>query len=148
MSTELRVKYICHEGQEFPCVETDRNEEGDALLELELKKRIIKLRMNIEKCGSFEELERIGGKPTSNFLRSTRNQLRWFLVYYQTSYLLTTEEDLSDAAAAVNASDKIYSLVEQASWSEIISYAQELRNSLVDKWFQRTLSRNTMLQVA
>lgn len=125
-----------------------RLDNGDALLEMELKQRILKLKVNIEKCGSFQKLEEMGGNPTQTFLKKTRNLLRNFLFMYQVENLLTTVEDIQSAIKCVNECDAIFSLVEKASWNNILDYAQQMRNTLVDQVFTRSIQCNTLEKTA
>lgn len=141
---EQKFRHIILDEIDYYCLDVERNDNGDALLELDLKRRIVKLKLNIDKCGSFEKLEEMGGESTQKFLKRTRNMLRYYLFESQVEYLLTTIEDLKNATESVNNSKDIYSLVERASWLEIEAYAQSLRNSLVDKWYLRKIEENKL----
>lgn len=139
---EQKFRHIKLDGFDYYCLDVERDDDGEALLEVELKRRITKLKLNIDKCGSIEKVEEMGGDATQKFLKKTRNMLRYYLFEHQVEYLLTSIDDLHDAAENVNSYKDIYNLVEKASWSEIEAYAQSLRNSLVDQWYQRKIEQN------
>lgn len=145
---EQKFRHIALDGFDYYCLDVKRNDDGEALLKLELKKRIFKLRLNIEKCGSFEKMEEMGGAATQKFLKRTRNMLRYYLLESQLEYLLTSLEDVQDAVVNVNTSTSIYDLVEKASWPEIEEYAQFLRNSLIEKWMGRRIMENKQKEIA
>ena len=81
-------------------------------------------------------------------LKKTRNLLRNFLFMYQVENLLTTVEDIQSAIKCVNECDAIFSLVEKASWNNILDYAQQMRNTLVDQVFTRSIQCNTLEKTA
>ena len=145
---EQKFRHMTLDGFDYYCLNVKRNDDGEALLKLELKKRIFKLRLNIEKCGSFEKMEEMGGAATQKFLKRTRNMLRNYLFESQLEYLLTSLEDVQDAVVNVNSSTSIYDLVEKASWPEIEEYAQFLRNSLIEKWMGRRIMENKQKEIA
>ncbi len=142
MNLELRLTNVYCDGDVFPCADTEHNDNGEILLGLELKERIEKIRRNIEACGSYEKLIEVGGEATRKYLLTTRNMLRYFLFYYQVDYLITTGDDLRFAADAVNTSTNIEELVRNASWDDIESYAETLRESFGNVWFERVQKRN------
>lgn len=143
---EHSFRHIRYEGFDYYCLNVERNDNGDALLGIELNKRIVKLKLNIEKCGSFKKLEEIGGKATLKYIAKTRNMLRFYLFLVQAEYLLTSIEDLNEAIHNVNTSNEIQYLVEKASWKQIEEYAQSLRNSLVTNWRTRREEENKQKQ--
>ena len=125
------------DGNEYCVLQIERDEEtNEALLYRTLEERICRIKQNLEKAGSLEALEKVGGAPTKKFLANTRNLLKEFLLTYQVELLLTTAEDIQEAAQNVNSCD-IALLVKNASWDDILHTADDMRNSLIDHLFAR-----------
>jgi len=124
------------DGKQYFVLQIERDEETqEALLYRNLEERMERLQRNIEKCGSLEELQNIGGAGVQKFLVHTKNMLREFLLTYQLENILPTKEDIEEAARKVNECD-ITALL-QYSWEKILSFANDMRNSLIENLFAR-----------
>lgn len=124
------------DGNEYFILQIERNDEtGEALLYQQLQERMEKIGRNIEKCGSLEKLEEMGGAATHKFLVNTKNMIKEFLLTYQVEQLLTSREDVQEAADNVNNFD-VWALL-SCSWDKILSIAEDMRNSLIDHLFAR-----------
>lgn len=146
---QAKYKVLRVDGFDYVCIDVERNDDGIPLLEIELKKRIIKLQLNIKKAGSYEKMLEIGGMPTQRYILHTRNLLRQYLHMNQIMNLLTVVEDIKESAERVNEYGWISDLVAKASWEEIENTAYVMRCSLVDNWYLRLNKRNqTKLSVA
>lgn len=145
---EQKYKLLRVDGQDYICIDVERNEDGTPLLELELKKRIIKLQLNIKKAGSYEKMLELGGAPTKRYVVHTANMLRQYLHMEQIINLLTVEDDVRDSAERVNGFDGVYDLVAKASWDVIEKEAYAMRCALVDDWYQRLNARRQSAAVA
>lgn len=125
---ELRcIKEYDNEGNVIFYCDPSRDDEGNALLEMELKERINKLAYNIQQCGSYSKLIELGGSGTKAYLNKTRRMLKEYLVYAQ---LFFTPFTADNAAYAVNLAFKdpnLTQLVIDASWEKIQSEAAMLR---------------------
>ena len=124
------------DGNEYFILQIERNEEtGEALLYQHLQERMEKIGKNIEKCGSIEKLEEMGGAATKKYLVNTKNMLKEFLLTYQVEQLLTSREDVQEAADNVNNFD-VWELL-SCTWEKILAIAEDMRNSLIDHLFAR-----------
>lgn len=131
----MKLTNLQIEGNNYLVLQVERDEQGEALLYHELQERMEKISRNIEKCGSLEALEEMGGAATKKFLVHTKNMLREFLIAYQLEQLPTHREDIEEAAANVNNCD-IAALLKY-SWEKILSIAEDMRNSLMEHLFTR-----------
>lgn len=124
------------DGKSYVCISLERDENSVTELEKELHKRIVRIRFNIEKCGSYDKLREIGGTATERYLMQTRNMVRHFILQTQLEFLLTTEEDIREAVQNSNSCDA-ETLVRKASWEDVTQTAELYRDSLVKSWFRR-----------
>lgn len=145
---QTKYKVLRVDGSDYVCIDVERDENGIPLLEIELKKRIIKLQLNIKKAGSYEKMLELGGTPTKRYVVHTANMLRQYLHMEQIINLLTVEDDVRNSAKRVNDFDGIYNLVAKASWDEIEKEAYAMRCALVDDWYQRLMKRRQSVAAA
>lgn len=142
----LKYEAIVVNGVEHPVLVIDRDEDtGEALLYRQLKERILKIKLNIEKCGSYEKMLELGGEQTKIYLKNTKNLVIDFLITYQLDWVLTRLEDINDAIIAVNQID-VAPLVEKASWEGIVAVADNLRKSLINHWYERKTAAKSSVQ--
>lgn len=145
---QTKYKVLRVDGSDYVCIDVERDENGIPLLEIELKKRIIKLQLNIKKAGSYEKMLELGGAPTKRYVVHTANMLRQYLHMEQIINLLTVEDDVKDSAERVNGFGGIYDLVSKASWDEIEKEAYVMRSELIDDWYQRLMERRQSVAAA
>ncbi len=130
---ELRcIKEYDNEGNAIFYCDPSRDDEGNALLEMELKERINKLAYNIQQCGSYNKLLELGGAGTKAYLNKTRQMLKVYLVLAQLEFF---SFNMNSAAYAVNSAFKdpnLTQLVIDASWEKIQSEASMLRTQYVE----------------
>lgn len=125
---ELRcIKEYDNEGNAIFYCDPSRDDEGNALLEMELKERINKLAYNIQQCGSYNKLLELGGAGTKAYLNKTRQMLKVYLVLAQLEFF---SFNMNSAVYAINLAFKdpnLTQLVIDASWEKIQAEATILR---------------------
>lgn len=125
---ELRcIKEYDNEGNAIFYCDPSRDDEGNALLEMELKERINKLAYNIQQCGSYNKLLELGGAGTKAYLNKTRQMLKVYLVLAQLEFF---SFNMNSAVYAINLAFKdpnLTQLVIDASWKKIQAEATILR---------------------
>lgn len=128
-------------GKDYFGLQVERNSDGISLISLELKARIENIKTNIERCGSYEQLLLIGGIATREYMKNTRNLLRFYLFVSQVENLLLSQEDIRTATENVNAvQEEVHGYVRNADWDDLERFAQDMRASFVHDWNRRRLA--------
>lgn len=112
---------------------------GSNILEKEIKDRLLRLKVNIEKCGGYRKVRERGGTSADRFLIITRNLVSFYLLERLTKYVMTDKADLTDAIQLIKDMNPghIDRVVAMASFSSIETYADSLRSEYIDRYCEK-----------
>lgn len=111
------------------------DDNGNNLLEVEVKQRIDNIFANIKKCGSLTELIKIGGDKTKAYLNHTCKILLDYFICVQTEFVYFVKEDIETISQNIIQNCNIKKLVENASWQDIEKTAIFLKNTYAQTSF-------------